>query len=74
MQRRTVRLMLRANCARGKVPGALPRTPARGTPPETPGPLSLPLDLPERSSPSRVRLAAQKPRALTAPGRSEEFT
>lgn len=66
----------RAKNARDKVRGALPRTPARGIPPETPGPLSLQLYLPERSSPSRVRSgksfqkpkrfssAAQKPRAL----------
>jgi hypothetical protein len=31
-------LIPRANCARGKVLGALPRTPARGKPPETPAP------------------------------------
>jgi hypothetical protein len=31
-------LMPRANSARGKVLGALPRSPARGTPPETPAP------------------------------------
>jgi hypothetical protein len=30
--------MPRANTARGKVLGARPRTPARGTPPETPAP------------------------------------
>ena len=65
---RTVCLMPRANNARGKVLGALPRTPARGTPPETPGPLSLQLHLPERSSPSRVRFAAQKARALDGSG------
>ncbi len=35
----------------------------------TPGsPLSLPPHLPERSSPSRVRFAAQKPRALDRSG------
>ena len=45
----------RAQNARGKVLGALPRIPARGTPPETPGPLSLLRHVPERSSPSRVR-------------------
>jgi hypothetical protein len=56
--------MPRAKTARGKVRGALPRTPARGTPPETPGPLSLLPYVPERSSPSRVRFAAQKTRAL----------
>jgi hypothetical protein len=46
-------LMPRAENARGRVRGALPRTPARGVPPETPGPLSLPPHVPERSSPSR---------------------
>ena len=60
--------MPRANNARGKVRGALPRTPARGTPPETPGPLSLRLHIPQRSSPSRVRSAAQNPRALDCSG------
>src|SRR5262249_490447 len=73
-----------AQKARGKVRGALPRIPARGTPPETPGPLSLLPHVPERSSPSRVRsgksfqthkrfsCAAQNARALdgSAPFRS----
>jgi hypothetical protein len=50
--RRTAFLMPRANSARGKVRGALPRTPARGfhplkplargIPPETPAPFPLP--------------------------------
>jgi len=39
-----------------KVPGALPRTPARGIPPESPGPLSLLPHVPERSSPSTAKL------------------
>jgi hypothetical protein len=39
LQRRADGLTPRANSARGKVRGALPRTPARGTPPETPAPL-----------------------------------
>ena len=60
--------MPRANNARGKVRGALPRSPARGTPPETPSPLSLALQIPERSSPSRVRFAAQNRRALDCSG------
>jgi hypothetical protein len=60
--------MPRAQDARGKVLGARPRTPARGTPPETPGPLSLLSQLPERSSPSRVRSAAHQPRALDRSG------
>src|SRR5262245_57943647 len=37
----TVFFMPRAKTARGKGRRALPRIPARGTPPETPGPLSL---------------------------------
>jgi len=57
-----------AQKARGKVHGALPRNPARGTPPETPGLLSLRPQIPERSSPSRVRSAAQNPRALDCSG------
>ena len=61
-------LMPRAKNARGKVRGALPRTPARGTPPETPGRLSLPLHLAERSSLSRVRSAALTSRALDSSG------
>ena len=48
-------LMPRAKTARGKVRGALPRIPTRGTPPETPGRFPFTLYLPERSSPSRVR-------------------
>jgi len=68
MRRRKNCLMPRAKSARGKVRGALPRTPARGTPPETPGPLSLLPHVPERSSPSRVRFAAHKPRALDCCG------
>jgi hypothetical protein len=35
-------LMPRANTARGKVRGALPRIPARGTPPETPAAFPCP--------------------------------
>jgi hypothetical protein len=66
--------MPRAKSARGKVLGALPRTPARGTPPETPGPLSLLSYVPERSSPSRVRCAAHKPRALDRSGPFRRWT
>jgi hypothetical protein len=77
---RTLLLIPRAENARGKVRGALPRIPARGTPPETPGPLSLLPHVPERSSRSRVRSgksfqtrkrfssAAHKPRALAGSG------
>ena len=61
-------LMPRAHHARGEVRGALPRTPARGIPPETPGPLSLLPHVPERSSPSRVRCAEQKTLALDGSG------
>ncbi len=64
----------RAKTARGKVRRALPRTPARGTPPETPGPLSLLPHVPQRSSPSRVRLAAHKPRALDGSGPFRKLT
>jgi len=64
----------RAENARGKVLGALPRTPARGTPPETPGPLSLLPYVPERSSPSRVRCAAHQPRALDRSGPFRRWT
>jgi len=86
LQRRADCLMPRANNARGKVLGALPRTPARGKPPETPGPLSLHLHVPERSSPSRVRSgkssqkrkrfssAAHKPRALDGCGPFRRLT
>jgi hypothetical protein len=72
--RRTLFCMPRANNARGKVRGALPRISARGTPPETPGPLSLPPYVPERSSPSRVRFAAHKPRALDRSGPFRRLT
>jgi hypothetical protein len=58
----------------GKVGGALPRIPARGTPPETPSPLSLLFHVPERSSPSRVRCAAHKPRALDGSGPFRRLT
>ena len=74
MHQRTLCLMPRAQNARGKVLGALPRIPARGTPPETPGPLSLLPYVPERSSPSRVRYAAHKPRALDGSGPFRKLT
>jgi hypothetical protein len=72
-ERRVGFLMPRANGARGKVRGALPRTPARGTPPETPGP--FPFRSKFRNGPRRQEFAPpRKNRApLTAPGRSEEF-
>ena len=83
---RTECLMPRAKNARGKVRGALPRIPAMGTPPETPGPLSLLPYVPERSSSSRVRSrksfqprkrfssAAHKPRALDVSGPFRRLT
>jgi hypothetical protein len=74
MQRQRDGLMPRAKYARGKVRGALLRTPARGTPPETPGPLSLLSHVPERSSPSRVRFAAQNRRALDGSGPFRRLT
>jgi hypothetical protein len=73
MRQRTHCWMPRAKSARGKVLGALPRIPARGTSPETPGPLSLLPHVPERSSPSRVRFAAQNPRALDRSGPFRRF-
>ena len=48
--------------------------PRQGDAPWTPGPLSLPLHVPERSSPSRVRFAAHKPRALDRSGPFRRFT
>ena len=66
--------MPRAKTARGKVLGALPRTPARGlTPPETPAP--FPFCSTFRNGPRRQGFAApRKHRApLTAPGRSENL-
>jgi hypothetical protein len=74
MHQRTLFLMPRAENARGKVHGALARTPARGKPPETPAPLSLLAHVPERSSPSRVRCAAHKSRALDGSGPFRRFT
>ena len=68
MRQRLTFLMPRANGARGKVRGALPRTTARGKPPETPAPFPFGAQIPERSSPSRVRCAAHKPRALDCSG------
>ena len=76
MRGRGLSFMPRAKTARGKVRGALPRIAARGTPPETPGPLPLLLYVPERpaavkgssgkSSQMRKRFsgAAHTPRAL----------
>ena len=74
MQRRIYYLMPRANHARGKVLGALPRIPARGfPPPETPAPFPFTLTL--QNGPRRQGFAAPRlHRApLTAPGRSEDL-
>jgi hypothetical protein len=68
MRVRTDCLMPRANNARGKVFGALPRIPARGTPPGAPARFPFGIHVPERSSPSRVRFAAQNRRALDPSG------
>jgi|SRR5215472_9294021 len=54
--------------------GRCPAPRQGGYPPETPGPLSLPPQVPERSSPSRVRYAAHKPRALDGSGPFRRFT
>jgi hypothetical protein len=48
--------------------------PCQGDTPWTPGPLSLPLHVPERSSPSSVRFAAHKSRALDCSGPFRRFT
>jgi hypothetical protein len=53
--------------------GRCPAPRQGGYPPETPGPLSLLPHVPERSSPSRVRFAAQKPRALDGSGPFRRF-
>jgi hypothetical protein len=67
-------LMPRANGARGKVRGALPRTPARGTPPETPAAFSFPPIF--QNGPRRQGFAPPRPNRapLTAPGRSEKLS
>ena len=78
-------LMPRAKSARGKVRGALPRTPARGKPPETPA--RFPFCLIFQNGPRRQGCAPKNlfkggkdfspPRSnrapLTAPGRSEDW-
>ena len=66
--------MPRAKNARGKVLGALPRNPARGTTPETPAP--FPFRSMFQNGPRCHGFAAPRTiRAhLTAPGRSEVLT
>ena len=82
---RSDRLMPRAENARGKVRGALPRTPARGKPPETPAP--FPFRSMFQNGPRRQGCAPENlfkpgkdfppPRTnrapLTAAGRSEDL-
>lgn len=62
-----------AQKTRGKVRGALPRIPARGTPPETPA--AFPFRFMFQNGPRRQGSASPRtPRApLTAPGRSEDL-
>lgn len=64
--------MPRAENARGKVLGALPRIPARGTPPETPAAFPFPSMF--QNGPRRQGFASPRTNRapLTAPGRSED--
>src|SRR5258706_6245540 len=48
----------------GRAHEALPHTPPGGKPPETPGPLSLRIHVPERRESVKGSQAAHKPRAL----------
>jgi len=66
-------LMPRAENARGKVFGALPRIPARGTPPETPA--AFPFRSMFQNGPRRQGFASPRTNRapLTAPGRSEDL-
>ncbi len=72
MQRRIQFLMPPANNAGGKVRGALPRTPARGTPPETPA--RFPFHPIFQNGPRCQGFAPPRTNRapLTAPGRSEK--
>ena len=65
--------MPRAENARGKVRGALPRIPARGTPPETPA--AFPFRSRFQNGPRRPGFASPhiKRAPWTAPGRSEDL-
>jgi hypothetical protein len=71
--RRTRCLTPRAENARGKVLGALPRIPARGTPLETPA--AFPFRSMLQNGPRRQGFASPRTNRapLTAPGRSEDF-
>jgi hypothetical protein len=66
-------LMPRAESARGKVRGALPRIPARGMPPETPA--AFPFRSMFQNGPRRQGFASPRTNRapLTAPGRSEDL-
>ncbi len=70
---RTRCLMPHAENARGKVLGALPRIPARGTPPETPA--AFPFRSMFQNGPRRQGFASPRTNRApwTAPGRSEDF-
>jgi hypothetical protein len=64
----------RAEHARGKVRGALPRIPARGTPPETPA--AFPFRSMFQNGPRRQGFAPPRTNRApwTAPGRSEDLS
>ena len=73
MRRRNDCLVPRANDARGKVRGALPRIPARGTPPETPA--RFPFRPMFQNGPRCQGFAPPRTNRapLTAAGRSEDL-
>lgn len=66
-------ILYAAQKPRGKVRGALPRIPARGTPPETPA--AFPFRSMFQNGPRRQGFAAPRTNRapLTAPGRSEDL-
>jgi hypothetical protein len=70
---RTRCLRPRAENARGQLLGALPRIPARGTPPETPA--AFPCRSIFQNGPRRQGFASPRTNRapLTAPGRSDDF-
>ena len=73
MRKRTHCCMPRAKSARGKVRGALPRTPARGTPLRPPA--RFPFCLMFQNGPRHQGFASPRTNRapLTAPGRSEDL-
>jgi hypothetical protein len=73
MRKRTHCWMPRAKSAHRKVLGALPRTPVRGTPPETPG--RFPFCPMFQNGPRRQGFAPPRTNRapLTATGRSEDL-